>query len=90
MWVGDNKIGAVGVRISEGITSHGMALNVNTNLAFYNYIVPCGNTDNGVTSMEQILGQPIALEQVADAIECAFNAQFGFTSDCKPFPIMDI
>lgn len=90
MWVGDNKIGAVGVRISEGVTSHGMALNINTNLVFYDYIVPCGNSDKGVTSMQQVLGHPIVLEQVADNVQSAFSAQFDFTTESKPFPKMDV
>eukprot|EP00884_Botryococcus_braunii_P008253 jgi/Botrbrau1/17429/Bobra.0054s0023.2 len=78
VWVGDNKIGAVGVKISGGITTHGIALNVNTDLGFYRYIVPCGNKDSGVTSMEQLLGQPILLEHVADAVLDAFNRTFNF------------
>ncbi len=55
-------------------------MNVGTDLTFYRYIVPCGNKDSGVTSMEQVLGQPILLEHVADAVLDAFNRTFGFVA----------
>jgi lipoyl(octanoyl) transferase len=51
VWVGDRKLGAVGVRISHGISSHGIALNVSTDLGAYRHIVPCGTPDKAMTSL---------------------------------------
>ncbi len=80
IWVGpeDNakKLAAIGVRISRWVTSHGFALNVNTNLSRFRLIVPCGITDKGVTSMERLLGAPVPMDEVAEAIERSFRGVF--------------
>ena len=55
VWVGDEKIAALGVRISRWVTMHGFALNVNTDLQYYDGIIPCGILEYGVTSMENLL-----------------------------------
>ena len=57
VWVEDEKIAALGVRISRWVTMHGFALNVNTDLTYYDSIIPCGIFDYGITSMEHILGE---------------------------------
>lgn len=58
------KICAIGVRVSRGVTMHGFAFNVNTDLKYFNYINPCGFTDKGVTSVARETGQPANMEQV--------------------------
>ena len=76
VWVGRNKLGAIGVRISRWITSHGFALNVSTDLTFFDLIVPCGIPDTGVTSLERLKGRPVAVTHVADLVAREFCAVF--------------
>jgi lipoyl(octanoyl) transferase len=65
VWVGRRKLAAIGVNISRGVSKHGAALNVSTDLSYFDAMVPCGIPDAGVTSMERLLGQEVALDQVA-------------------------
>lgn len=76
VWVGNEKIGAIGVRIARWITSHGFALNVNTDLQYFGMIVPCGIVDKGVTSMSRLLGRPVYIHDVALAITSHFGEVF--------------
>jgi lipoyl(octanoyl) transferase len=80
IWVGEDgreeKLAAIGVRISRWVTSHGFALNVNTDLSRFGLIVPCGITDRGVTSMRQLLGRDLPMAEVEDAAARQFLQVF--------------
>jgi lipoyl(octanoyl) transferase len=71
-----SKIAAIGVHISHGVTSHGFALNVNTDLRFFDLIVPCGLVGKPVTSIQQQLGKQIPLDEVAHSVVHNFGSVF--------------
>ena len=79
VWVGDEKIAAIGVRVSRGRTRHGFALNVDPDLSMFEHIVPCGIHDRGVTSMARVLGRPVEMRAVVDAAVARFADAFGHT-----------
>jgi lipoyl(octanoyl) transferase len=72
----EEKIAAIGVHISRGVTSHGFALNVNVDLDSFNLIIPCGITSKPVTSMAKELGQPVSLLEVAHSVSRNFGVVF--------------
>ena len=74
VWIGDEKIAALGVRISRWVTMHGFALNVNTNLDYYDGIIPCGILEYGVTSMEKLFNYKINMDDMKkNLISCFRN-----------------
>ncbi len=77
VWVGDAKIAAIGVKISRGVAYHGFSINVNTDLSYYDRIVPCGIEDGRVTSMERVLGHPLDLAEVAELVAVRFGEGMG-------------
>ncbi|HVL65421.1 MAG TPA: lipoyl(octanoyl) transferase LipB [Actinomycetota bacterium] len=77
VWVGPNKIGAIGVKISRGVTMHGFALNITTNLDMFGGIVPCGIQGRGVTSVERETGERHPLREVATIAAHHVGAVFG-------------
>ena len=82
VWTAGGKIAAIGVKVSRGVTSHGFALNVNTDLSYFEGIVPCGIPDRPVTSMQALLGRCLEIEAVEDAIEERFAEVFGEAALC--------
>ncbi len=68
VWVGNEKVAAIGVHISRWVTSHGFALNVHPDLRYFEFIIPCGIRQYGVTSMERLLGTALDMVEVKRAV----------------------
>ena len=83
VWVGEpereEKICAIGVRSSRWCTMHGFAFNVNTDLPYFQHIVPCGIKDRGVTSLEKLLGRPLDWDEICKHYVAAFERIFGIS-----------
>lgn len=79
VWVGQEKILAIGVRISRWVTMHGFAFNVNTRLTHFDGIIPCGIFHKGVTSLEELTGRQADMERVKQVVLKAFIKRFGFS-----------
>ena len=73
VWIADRKIAAIGVKVSQAVTTHGFALNVATDLSLFSHILPCGIADKGVTSMAVELGHAPPMSDVEDAVIAHFS-----------------
>jgi lipoate-protein ligase B len=80
VWVNEEKIAAIGVKVSRWVTMHGFALNVQTDLSKFDRIIPCGIFHKGVTSMQRTLGQQVPIDSVQKTIVESFTDVFG----CEP------
>ncbi len=76
VWVGDEKLAAIGVRVNRGVAYHGFAMNVDPDLSYFNAIVPCGIADRGVTSLARLLGRHVAVEEMVEPCAEAFAEVF--------------
>lgn len=83
VWVGNAKLVAVGVHVSRWVTSHGFAFNVNTDLRYFEGIVPCGLRDKDVTSLEKLLGRRVEMEMVVERVVEHFGKVFQFEMDIE-------
>ena len=84
VWVGDEKIAAIGVAVHRWVTMHGLALNVNPVMEHFRLINPCGITNKGVTSMAQLLSKDVPVRDVADTLVRHFSAVFNTTIESVP------
>jgi lipoate-protein ligase B len=89
VWVGQEKIASLGVHLSRWISKHGLALNVNTDLGPFSLINPCGITDRRVTSMAQILGRSLPMEEIEKLTLGAFAEVFGFSLGEEPLKLLE-
>ena len=78
VWVGEEKIAALGVRLSRWVSMHGFALNVNTDLKFFDGIIPCGIFEYDVTSMTRVLGKEVSMVEVEETLITIFRKLFSF------------
>ncbi len=78
VWVGNNKLAAIGIRVARHVTMHGFALNVNTHLEDYCGIISCGLQDAGVTSMSKLLGRPVDIQDVKHSVISSFKQVFQY------------
>lgn len=76
VWIGEEKICALGVKCSRWVTLHGFAFNINSDLSYFNHIVPCGIPDKGVTSLKKLLGKPVDEIEVKERVLYHFASQF--------------
>jgi lipoyl(octanoyl) transferase len=76
VWVQEEKIAAIGIKVSRQVTMHGMALNVNTDLAYFDHIIPCGIADKKVTSMAKIFGRSLNMIDVVNVFKKCFEKVF--------------
>ncbi len=83
VWTERGKIAAIGVRVARGVSMHGFALNVDPDLDYFNKIVPCGISDRAVTSLTEVLGRAVTLEEAVEKIIPHFAAAFGHNTEVQ-------
>lgn len=76
VWTDRGKVAAIGVRVARGVTMHGFALNVSPDLSYFTHINPCGITDRRVTSITEVLGRPVTIEEVVEELSRRFASTF--------------
>ena len=86
VWVGDEKIAAIGIQVKRWISMHGFAFNVNTDLTHFNWIVPCGITDKGVTSLQKLTGLIQDMNRVVELTVKYFCREFGLNPLYASYP----
>ncbi|MDP2328070.1 MAG: lipoyl(octanoyl) transferase LipB [Dehalococcoidia bacterium] len=79
VWVDGAKVGAIGIRVRDGVSTHGFALNVDPDLAWFDDIIPCGIADAGVTSLASLLLTPPSIDRVVEAVRASWEREFGAT-----------
>uniref|UniRef100_V5HSE1 Octanoyl-[acyl-carrier-protein]:protein N-octanoyltransferase LIPT2, mitochondrial n=1 Tax=Ixodes ricinus TaxID=34613 RepID=V5HSE1_IXORI len=89
VWIGDNKIAAIGVHGSRYVTTHGVALNCSTDLDWFSHIVPCGLQGKGVTSLSRELGRELGVAEASPVFLDSFRRHFNCQTvpDCPPSPL---
>lgn len=91
VWVGDEKVAAIGTKVDvHGITQHGFALNVSTDLNFFAKIVPCGIRNKGVGSLSRLTGRDVALAEVVERTVTAFGQVFGVEMQRSMFDVQNL
>jgi lipoate-protein ligase B len=83
-WVGDRKVASIGVAVTNWVTFHGFALNVNTDLSYFHLIKPCGLDPDKITSMRQILGREVSFAEVKREVAERFTEVFGYEAPNAP------
>ena len=79
VWMGDSKLAALGVAVKNGISFHGFALNVATDLSFFEMIIPCGITDKRVASISSVTSEDVSIDDVRPHVMSHFTAIFGYS-----------
>ena len=79
VWTERGKVAAIGVRVSRGVSMHGFAINVHPNLDYFGKIIPCGISDRSVTSLSELLGRQVSIEEVVDTLLAHVGPAFGYS-----------
>ncbi len=86
VWVGEEKVAAIGIKVSHWVTMHGFALNVNPDLRHFGLIVPCGIHDKGVTSLQNLLARKVTPQELISPVISAFAQVFSLQPVAEPAP----